>query len=458
MPIRKPKKQKQKSEKPPAKKSALKSGKHLNFFRFKKMPDGGYLITNETGEFVFLNDKEFAGFIKGELGGNSALFQTLTQKNFFRNEANYSEEIAKYAQKNQFLFQNGPSLHIVVVTLRCNHNCLYCQASSRGLGEKNNDLDLATARKIVDTIFASPSQSLTIEFQGGEPLLNWPAIEFIVGYAREKNKREKRNLRIALVSNFSLMNEKRAAFLFKNKVSFCTSLDGPEKLHNKNRIWTQGNSYNATKKWLKYLMARYRKHYIFQPGALTTITKFSLPYWQEIIDEYVKCGFDNIVLRPLTPLGMARKSWRAIGYSPEEFLEFYRKALDYIFFLNLEKGKKFRELSASNFAVKMLLREDPNFFEARSPCGGGIGQLLYNYNGDIYTCDEGRMLGEDICKIGRVGETSYTDLLAHPTVKTFCLASCLESLPCDNCAYKPYCGTCPILNYAETGQVPQYGL
>jgi hypothetical protein len=29
--------------------------------------------------------------------------------------------------------------------------------------------------------------------------------------------------------------------------------------------------------------------------------------------------------------------------------------------------------------------------ELRSPCGAGIGQLLYNYDGKVYTCDEGRI-------------------------------------------------------------------
>jgi len=33
------------------------------------------------------------------------------------------------------------------------------------------------------------------------------------------------------------------------------------------------------------------------------------------------------------------------------------------------------------------------------------------------------------------------------------LASCLDGLPCQYCVYKPYCGTCPILNYSESGNI-----
>lgn len=104
-------------------------------------------------------------------------------------------------------------------------------------------------------------------------------------------------------------------------------------------------------------------------------------------------------------------------------------------------------------AAKILTHQDPSYFELRSPCGAGIGQLLYDYNGDIYTCDEGRMLGEETFKIGNVYRNKYENTITHPTVKTMCLASCLDGLSCQNCVYKPYCGTCPILNYAESGNI-----
>lgn len=430
-----------------------KISKDLGFFRFKEISTGEYLLTNDVGDFIFLSKDDFSTFTKGKIDKGTNLYKELSQKKFVNDDNDFSEFIERYREKHQHLFQKGTSLHIIVATLRCNHNCIYCQASSCGLNEKNKDLDMKTARQIVDTIFSSPNQEIAIEFQGGEPLLNWPVVKFIIGYANKKNKREKRKLRIALVSNFSLMDEKIADYLFKNKVSFCTSLDGPEELHNKNRIWTGGNSHCITTKWLKYLMKKYKGYYIFQPAALTTITKHSLAYWKEIVDEYVKFGFDNITLRPLTPLGIAQKGWKSVGYSPDDFLEFYRKSLDYIFFLNLKKGKKFREITTTYFAKQILFGVNSNFFELRSPCGAGIGQLLYNYNGDIYTCDEGRMIKEDIFKIGKVGRSSYKDIISHPAVKTICLASNLESLACDNCAYKPYCGVCPVLSYAEFGNI-----
>jgi len=421
-------------------------------FRFKKLGKN-YLLTNEAGDYIFLTPADFDNYLQGKLTDKSPRYKELSQKNFIGGEVKIDQYIEKYRQKNRYLFQSGTNLHIIVVTLRCNHRCLYCQASSCDLAEKNKDLDLETAKKIVDIIFQSPNPFLAIEFQGGEPLFNWPAVEFIIESALKKNKKEKRNLELRLVSNFSLLDEKKMNYLFKKGVVFCTSLDGPEKLHNQNRIWLEGNSYQITVKWLKQLLKEYKKYYIYQPGALTTITRFSFPYWKEIINEYLKLGLDSIFLRPLNPLGMAKKTWQKIGYSPEEFLRFYKKSLDYILKLNLKNKVRFREITATNMAAKILTEEDPNYFELRSPCGAGIGQMLYNYNGKIYTCDEGRMLAEETFKIGDVWRNNYQDLINHPTVKTMCLASCLDNLACDRCAYKPYCGTCPILNYAEFGNI-----
>lgn len=424
----------------------------LGYFRFKKLGKD-YLLTNETGDYVFLTKENFNKYLLGKLDKKTNQYKELSKKNLIGGKIKIDAYIEKYRQKNQYLSQPGPSLHIIVVTLRCNHHCVYCQASSVGPAEKDKDLDIKTAKKIVDLIFQSRNPFLAIEFQGGEPLFNWLVVKFIIDYALEKNKKEKRNLEIRLVSNFSLLTEEKANYLLEKKVILCTSLDGPEKIHNKNRIWTRGNSYEFTTKWLKKLLKRYNKYYINQPAALTTITRYSLPYYKEIIDEYMGLGISSIFLRPLSPLGVARKSWKEIGYTPEEFLEFYKKGLDYIFDLNIRKKIRFREMTAAYMAAKIFTKIEPNYFELRSPCGAGIGQLLYNYNGDIYTCDEGRMIKEDIFKIGNVWQNKYEAIVAHPTVRSMCLASCLDNSACTHCVYKPYCGVCPILNYVEFGNI-----
>jgi His-Xaa-Ser system radical SAM maturase HxsB len=413
-----------------------KEKNNIGFLRFGRIKKD-FLITNENGEFLFLKPDQFKKFLGKKLGENSELYKKLKKKNFIIQENKDIPAMAeKYRQKNFFLFK-GPSLHIIITTLRCDHKCIYCQASSRGMEEKKYDMSIPIAKKTIDVIFSSPLPSLSIELQGGEPLANWRTVKFIIEYSQKKSEKTKKRLTISLVSNFSLMDEKKYDFLVKNKVSLCTSLDGPEELHNKNRICKAKNSYQNTVKWIK------RNEKI---SALTTISRNSLNYPKEIIEEYLKWGLKEIHLRPLSYLGLSQKMRKIIGYSAEEFFEFWKKAMDNIIKNNI-KGKKIKERGTKIILQKILNPQDPDFLDLRSPCGAGTGQLLYNYDGKVYTCDEGRMTGDDTFLIGNVKKDNYEKIVLHPTVKAVCIASLLENLPCDQCVYKPYCGVCPVQNY-----------
>jgi len=124
--------------------------------------------------------------------------------------------------------------------------------------------------------------------------------------------------------------------------------------------------------------------------------------------------------------------------------------------LNL-KGVEILERLAAIFLTKILTPDDPNYMDIRSPCGAGIGQIAYNHDGGIFTCDEGRMvyqMGDEAFQIGTVEGASLRDIVTHDTVKSIAMASCLDSIPgCAQCAYKPYCGTCPVFNYTEQGNI-----
>jgi len=424
--------------------------KAVAFCRFKEVGNK-FLITNDIGRYQFLNPESFKKFIEGELNQKTKTYQELKEKGFIKDNLDVSYLTKKYWQRNCFLAR-GPSLHIVVVTLRCNHKCIYCQASSRGMEEKEYDMAFSTAKKVVDTIFCTPNPAISIEFQGGEPLANWKTVKFIVEYARKKNEKAKKNLIMPLVTNFSLMNREKYNFLVKNGVSLCTSLDGPEELHNKNRPCPGINSYQKTIQWIEKIGVQEKKNPKLKLGALVTVSSYSLKYPKEIVDEYLKWGFKEIHLRPLSYLGISGKLKNSIGYSADEFLEFWKKAMDYIIAVNL-RGKYFRERGSRIMLQKILTDRDPNFLDLRSPCGAGIGQLLYNYDGKVYTCDEGRMTEDDAFLIGDVKKDSYKKIVSHPTVKTLCMASLLEDLPCDKCVYKPYCGVCPVQNYALYGNI-----
>jgi len=421
-------------------------------FQFKQL-EGQYLLTNFIGDHIFLKPSSFDAFLSGKIEKVSPdEYSQLQDKGFLRDQLNFDNLAQRYAQKNMFLGRKGTTLHIVVVTLRCDHKCVYCQASSRDLKENELDMDVATAKKVVDRIFESSSKGITIEFQGGEPLVNFEVIKFIVKYAQEKNKEAKKDLRFALVSNLTFMNTNILKYLLENNIHVCTSLDGPERVHNRCRVASgKKNSHKNVVKWASRLIKEYKKaNSTNKLFALTTITRFSLPFPKEIVDEYVKLGLEGMHLRPLSTFGTNKKAWQPLAFSGSDFLVFYKKALDHIIDLNM-KGKDFHERFAVIFLTKILTDKEMGYLDLRSPCGAGIGQMAYNFNGDVYACDEGRMMsrhGDESFRLGNVNTGSYDDFFNSNVVKTMCIASCLDNLPaCNQCVYKPYCGVCPLQNY-----------
>lgn len=414
----------------------------LNYFNFKKEPDY-YLITNDMGYYSFLSESDFNRLIKRKKISEEKL-KELIDKKFIYNTPEELFSIGAAQKLSKFKYERllPTSLHIFVVSKNCNYNCIYCQAGN--LNEKKDYLmNKEVAKKSVDIALQSPINNLSFEFQGGEPLINYDVIKYIIEYA-ETNKGD-RKIEYNVVSNLSLLTNEMIEFFSQYNVSLSTSLDGSRKIQLNNRPYLKGNSYDDVISKIEKL-----KSLNMKAGAIQTTTKYSLNRYKEIVDEYVKNELNVLFLRPLTRLGKAGKNWEKIGYTEKEFLDFYKNSLDYMIELN-KKGVKIKEGHASIFLKKILKNESVNYMELRSPCGGAIGQLAYYYDGNIYTCDEGRMLaemGDNSFLIGNVNN-SYKELIESDSTKATCISSCLEVIPyCSSCVYSPYCGTCPVLNLA----------
>jgi uncharacterized protein len=436
---------------------------------FKHRDVGGrVLVTTTEGEFVMLSHDEFASFARGDVPVDSELYRRLAEKNLVRKAFDERRMVDRLRARKRFL-SFGPNLHIVVVTLRCNETCVYCHASRADMDATHTDMTPEVADATVDQIFATTSPDVTIEFQGGEPLVAFDMVKRIAARALEKNKRAGKRLELTMVSNLSLMDEEKLAWLVENRVQICTSVDGPEHLHDKQRKLlvrgadgnvTTGSAHAEATKWIRRINEAYAKKgldpTLYHVEALLTTTREALPRWREIVDTYVDLGCRALFLRPVDPFGFADKTAPRVEYPRSEYLAFYRSAVDYMIDLN-KRGVEVLERFAAIFLTKILGGEDPNFLDVRSPCGAGIGQIAYNYDGKIFTCDEGRMLhemGDDTFLLGQVGKSRYRELMSHETVRALAIASNLDSQPdCVNCTYQPYCGVCPVHNHKTQGSI-----
>jgi len=74
----------------------------------------------------------------------------------------------------------------------------------------------------------------------------------------------KKSLQLALVSNLTLMDEEKLSYLIDNGVYISTSLDGDEEVHNYNRTFLGGNSFEKVTYWIKRINEEYKKRNIEQ--------------------------------------------------------------------------------------------------------------------------------------------------------------------------------------------------
>jgi His-Xaa-Ser system radical SAM maturase HxsB len=293
-----------------------------------------------------------------------------------------------------------------------------------------------------------------IEFQGGETLLAFDIIKFIVLYAKEINKLKIKGIEFVIATSLVDISREQLDFIKEHNLILSTSLDGPEDLHNINRPIQSQNTY---KKFIEGF--NLSKEYVGNTiSPLLTLSKNSLTRIEDIIVEYQNIGKNSISLRALSPYGFAIKTMSKIGYSQEDFIKFYLNALEYIINMNLN-GTYFRENYATLLLRRILTPYSTGYVDLQSPSGAGINALVFHYNGEIYPADEARMLAEMGDKnflLGNVNDNTYEDIVNNPKLQLIIQDSCAESLTnCNECAYLPYCGCDPLFNYVT--QEDHYG-
>ena len=429
------------------------------FFRWRQVGDH-VVLTGLAGEHAIVTEDEFARFAEGRVEPGSPLHRRLDAANLLRATYRVDDAAQALARRKAFLRAGGINLGLLVVTLRCNETCVYCHASRAGMDAVHTDMTPAIAERAIDLFLAAPTSAITVEFQGGEPLVNFPVVRHAILYASERARALGKRLDLTMVSNFALLDDEKLRFLLDHRVQLCTSIDGPEKLHNAQRKLPTMDAHQRAVHWIRRINREYAAMgldpTLYHVEALLTTTRDTLPLWREVVDTYVDLGCRALFLRPIDPFGFAERTRLRVEYPRSAYMEFYRRAVDYMIELN-KQGVEVLERYAAIFLTKILRGEDPNFLDVRSPAGTGIGQLAVNYDGSVFTCDEGRMLhemGDDTFLLGHVDTHRYRQLVGHETVRAAVIASNLDGQPdCTNCAYNPYCGTVPANNHKVAGSL-----
>jgi uncharacterized protein len=138
--------------------------------------------------------------------------------------------------------ERPPFNHIVIMLAGgCNMGCTYCFEKDVPIYQNPNLLRRERADEILEWFFRHQQGTTAhVQLYGGEPLLNWPVLQYVIERMEGWALGKKIELTKYLITNGTLLNAERIAYLKEHHVEIQVSVDGDAEAHNRFRILKSG--------------------------------------------------------------------------------------------------------------------------------------------------------------------------------------------------------------------------
>lgn len=202
----------------------------------------------------------------------------------------------------------------------CNLACKYCFVPEN-VRAQEKIMSRETIKAALDLLLReTPYQYLTVDFFGGEPLLNFKGIKFAVEYALDQGADKK--WKFTVTTNTLLLGEEEYSFFKKHDFSYVLSCDGRPRVHDAYRVTPGGCGTSQ-------IVADRLRDY-FDVGAAPeyyvrgTFTRDNLDFTKDVI-YLAGLGAESISLEPVVASSGVPYALRTEDL-PELQAEYYRLA------------------------------------------------------------------------------------------------------------------------------------
>ena len=304
----------------------------------------------------------------------------------------------------------------------CNLRCKYCFAGTGDFGGKRALMSKEVAAKAIEFAIKGSQKrhNLEIDLFGGEPLVNFGVVKYVVEYARKREKETGKNIKLTLTTNGTLLNDENVKFLNDNRVMLVLSLDGTKATHDAMRPFPDGTgSYDAAVRgFKKAIESRHGNNYYLRG----TYTHNNLHFADDAID-MLKVGRELSV----EPVVGTTESY----VLKEEDLPIIYKEYDKLAKTYLEYRHKGEPFDFFHFNV--ALDNGPCVAKRLAGCGAGHEYFAITPEGDIYPCHQ--FVGREKYKVG----TLDTGIVRQDLVQKFRHMHVMTKEKCRNCWARFFC-------------------
>lgn len=340
----------------------------------------------------------------------------LRKSGFFKKKKYFSKNIAKTT---------------LLLTSDCNLRCKYCYMEA---GKNRFYMKPEFAIRALKEIIKPNTKKIIISFFGGEPTLNIMAIQKVVNYVK--------TLPIDyygfhITTNTTLLTNKTIDYFIKNKFSISISMDGPPRINDSLRQFSNGNPTSPyILKTIKKLVSK-KAHFLVR----ATITNSNVKDMTEMIDYFASLGIKFVHFEVMNKIGRAAK-FNIKRPDPKEFVLNFKKALD-----RAEKN----DIYILNAAFHNLFTPSDSF------CTSCAGRTVFftpdEYVSACYEVQYGSHSWQDFI-IGYYNSNKDNFVINKNKTKKLHNLSADIFNPCKKCFAKYICGGgCPTKNLRATGSL-----